>query len=184
LYCTTSSSGISICAGQDDRLTVLAVKGSGVRIPSAPPSRSRVSPGQDLDRSTESCVLYGRRQRPSHIQSLGRLGTAPESNGPAINISSVGAASIRVRLEWRASAGRLLPGLLWCLFDGTDMRTRVRTSRMLSPSEAGCASLMSFWVLQVQVDLPNRIKTVVARGAACPAWTAGPVLRTAGVMSV
>jgi hypothetical protein len=66
-----------------DYLAVLAVKGSGVRIPSAPPSRSREYPGQDLDQSRESCVLYGRLWRPSHIQSLGRLGTALESNRAA-----------------------------------------------------------------------------------------------------
>jgi hypothetical protein len=54
-YCARSSSAFSVSAGQRDALTVLAVKGSGVRIPSAPLVHHLISdrlvrPGQAPDR--------------------------------------------------------------------------------------------------------------------------------------
>ena len=62
-------------------LAVLAVKGPGVRIPSAPPSRSRVSAGQSLDPSSECGVLYGLCGGLSHIRVSGLPRNGSKSDG-------------------------------------------------------------------------------------------------------
>jgi hypothetical protein len=153
-------------------MTVLAIKGSGVRIPSAPPIRSSVLPGQCLDQSSESYVQYGRLRRPSHLESLG----APR-NGSRIHRAD------DEHLVWQrvdaglGSSGERERGGRYLGIRGSGAVASASVCPWENPAtgltdvpaaRGGTRELDEFLGASSAGDLPVRIKPVVAQSSGVP----------------